>query len=141
MQTFPFAACLAATAFSTAAYAEQDYAKTMPDLAKIECSFRPVKAPLINGIAVEIRRVESEDRAYLWIEDDFPPLPILPIFSHPLAPETAMTTVVSLDANGEIGMISYQSTGEAILSKHYKPADELIRWTAQKGTCIETKGS
>ena len=141
MQTIPFAACLAATAFATAAHAEQDYNKATPDLAKIECSFRPVKVPLIDGIALEIRRIESEDRAYLWIEDGFPPLPILAIFSHPIAPETAMTTVVSVDANGEIGMISYQPTGEAILSKHYKPADLLIRWTAQKGTCIETKGS
>ena len=141
MQTISHAACIFAMSLCTAAYAEQDYIKAMPDLAKIEYSFRPVQDPPIAGIAVEIRRVRPEERTYFWLEDDFPPLPILAIFSHPMLPDTALTTVVSVDVNGEIGMISYQPSGEGILSKHYKAADQVIRWTAQKGTCTETKGS
>ena len=141
MQTISYAACILAMSLCTAANAEQDYINAIPDLAKIECSFQSVQDPPIAGIAVEIRQVGTEERNYWWLQDDFPPLPIHAIFSHPMSPDTALTTVASVDVNGEIGMISYQPSGQTILSKHYKTADHVIRWTAQKGTCTETKGS
>jgi len=123
------------------ARAEQDYAKAIPDLANILCDFRAVTDPPIPAIAVEIRRSLTEGKAYIWLQPDVPPLPVLAIFSDPIPPETALTTVVSADANGDIGMISYQPSGAAVFSRHLKTAGHDIRWTAQLGHCTETKGA
>jgi len=133
MRSIPFDAAHMAISLCSAARAGQDYVKAMPDLARIKCSFRPVQDARVAGFAAEIRSFKSEARAHVWPQDDFPPWPILAILSHPLLPDTAMTTVVSVDVIGEIGMISRQPWGEAVLSKPHKPADQVTRWTAQKG--------
>ena len=139
MQVFPAAAGLVASATLTAtAMAEEVYTRAIPDIGNIYCRFDPASdAP---AVFIEIWRDPTKEKSYSWEQVGFPFLPVLAIYRSPRLGDPALTTVLSADVMGEIGMISYQPEGRAVLSKHYKAAGEDIHWTVQVGQCTETGG-
>ncbi len=118
----------------------QSYQAATPDLASIACTFRAVSKPVIAATAVDLIRDPNQTLGYIWLEGGAPPLPVLAAFRHPDL-QDAMTSVSSADLGGIFAMISYDSTGSAILSKHSLLPSGEVAWSAQRGTCIETKGA
>ena len=122
--------------------AEQAYAQAVPDLVSIQCNFDPVANPAVAATTIDITRSKTEDNWYLWRADNSALIvPILAIYRNPKADEPPLTSVISPDLGGMVGMISYAPSGNAMLSKHHMNADGKTSWTTQIGQCTETKGS
>ena len=120
------------------AMADLPYAKALPKLAGIECSFRAVATPPISATRVVISPLPGDTTWYWWNETGMPPVPVLAAFRNPLKGADPTTTVVSPDIGGVIAMLTYDVGGEAMLSKHISDT-KGVGWSAQRGTCTETK--
>lgn len=117
-----------------------DYSAAVPDLNAIACVFRAVTDPPIPATGVNLIRNPNDPLGYIWVEEGLAPLPVLAIFRLPDTPG-ALTSISSVDLGGQFGMITYDPTGAARLSRHLHDSKSGIAWTSQGGTCIETKGA
>ena len=122
------------------AFGQTGYGVAVPDLNTIACVFREVTEPAIPATGVNLIRDPNETLGYIWVEEGLPPLPVLAIFRLPETPG-ALTSISSVDWGGQFGMITYDATGDARLSRHLTDPAGGMAWTAQRGICSETKGA
>lgn len=139
MTIYPLFSAAVALTVSSQAFAG-GYASAVPDVTSVQCVFNAVSDPVIAATSVQILRTSDADKSYVWIEDGLPPLPVVGFFRQPDA-RRALASVSSADLGGVFGMITYDADGKAMLSKHSTAPEGGLAWSAQRGTCSETKGA
>ena len=119
-------------------YAPQPYASAVPNLAQVSCEFAGIPDKKVPSRAILVSRIRGLANWYNWIEYPNSPVPVLAIHH---IPTYTLTSIVSSDTFASVSTVSYNPSGNAVLSTQSNTADGFTQWAAQVGHCTETKGT
>jgi hypothetical protein len=111
------------------------YPKNLSDFSSVHCEFDPLIDPPAPAVSLDVKRFGDGEIA--WVQAGQLPLPIL---NGMRMPNTNVTSFFAPVTDGTMDMVSYATSGEAVLSRHGLNGDGGVMWTTKRGHCDEVKG-